>query len=68
MNPDIESDFQEKIKALLKKKGMTLVEVARKVSEEERIPYRKVYKACLALRVAMEGKGAETPAASGRWN
>jgi 16S rRNA (cytidine1402-2'-O)-methyltransferase len=65
----IESDLQKKIKTLLKKKGMTLVEVARKVSEEERLPYRRVYRACLALRAAMEGKGAETPsAASGRWN
>jgi 16S rRNA (cytidine1402-2'-O)-methyltransferase len=65
----IGSDLQRKIETLLKKKGMTLVEVARKVSEEEGLPYRRVYRACLALRAAMEGKGPETPsAAPGRWN
>jgi len=68
-DPRAESDLQQKLEALLKKKGMTLVEVARKVSEEEGLPYRRVYRACLALRAAMEGKGAETPsAASARWN
>jgi 16S rRNA (cytidine1402-2'-O)-methyltransferase len=65
----IESGLQKKIQMLLKKKGMTLVEVARKVSDEERLPYRKVYRACLALRVAMERKGTEMPSAdSRRWN
>jgi 16S rRNA (cytidine1402-2'-O)-methyltransferase len=65
----IESDLQKKIETLLKKKGMTLVEVARKLSEEERLPYRRVYRACLALKAAMEGKRAETPSAlPGRWN
>ena len=64
----VESDLQQKIEKLLKKKGMTLVEVARKVSEEERLPYRKVYRTCLALRAVIEGRGAETPsAASGPW-
>jgi len=68
-DPRAESDLQQKLEVLLKKKGMTLVEVARKVSEEEGLPYRRVYRACLALRAAMEGKGAETPsAASARWN
>jgi 16S rRNA (cytidine1402-2'-O)-methyltransferase len=65
----IETHLQKRIKALLKKRGMTLVEVARKISEEERLPYRRVYRACLALKGAVKGKGAERPsAASGRWN
>jgi len=65
---NIAPDLQERIKTLLKKEGLTLVEIAKKISEEESVPYRRVYRLCLALRAAMEGKGAETPAASGRWN
>lgn len=50
----IEERVKKRIEKLLNENIMTLKDVAERLSQEEDLPYRKVYKACLSMRSEKE--------------
>ena len=49
----LDKKIQQTIEDLLRQRNMSVREIARKLSEEERLTYRRLYKECLSIKRAM---------------